>query len=525
MGLPDLGKFNKIKDVLVSNRDRIIVLLLIAVLVLFIVKILNIVNVDYRTLIKNYTSGKGRGDTITKTDPGYGVIAEDILKGRSMEDYVALIQNDIFKSPDVRLEKKRIVQDSYDKGQKAFEDNKYALAIKHFERVISEDPQRALVAYPIDPMEFLQKAKIAGERKNILDLKKEADDAYRDAGEMDVTTNEGKQESRNLYQKAIQNYQKVIELDPNKELVEKSVLDNATEKMNEAQEKLKQLTEETFRDEIQNLYQQGLDYWNERENNPLNITKARFEWQTALDKISETDPTYEIVGTDMPDRIQKALDNVQIEITAKIPNYYSRGMESFTQGAAENDLVKLEESKNIFEITYEFDPNYKDIKDKLNEVRKAYSKLKEETEVQRAGTILEELKNLLQQAEQAISNNDIDSLQDLKKQSVTLIREIQDLETNKVSSQKSEASKIAGSIDRLKPKPPIEGIELKKIIPFGGSTMVRVWKVDEKKEYTLSTSETRRNVLGIRILEVGEDYIIIEDVKKEKRPTKIFISN
>ena len=525
MALPDTGKFKKIGAILAENRDRLIVVLLMLVLGLFVLKIVNLSNIDYLNVIQDYLDpGKKGGTRVTKKSLNYEEIATKTLEERSIEDYVPLIQNDIFKPPDIRLEKKRRAQDNYDLGQKFFEEGKYARAISHFELVLKEDPQRAIIRYPIDPLEFLQKAKIASERKKILDLKKDADDAYNEADTMDLTGQEAKQEARNLYQKAIQNYKNVMELDPNQELVEKSVLDSAGQKMNEAQEKLKKLIEETFREEIQTLYQQGLDYWNNRESDPLKITKARQEWQTALDKISEIDPTHEIVDTETLDRIQKALDNVQIEITAKIPSYYSKGMESFTQGTAENDLSKLEQSKKIFEITYEFNPDYKDIKDRLNEVRKAYSKLKEETEIARSNEIISELNNLLKNAEQYISNNDADSLQDTKKQAVTLLREIKGLETTKIANLKSEAQKISGEIDNLKPKPLIEGYELKKIIPFGTTThFVRLLEIATKKEITLRT-DSSRSISGLKVLEVGPNYVIIEDIKQEKRPTQLFLS-
>lgn len=517
-----------VKTLFTLHRDRLIAAFLLLLTLAAFYRYMQKQGEPYDVLIEEVLKRLSKTRVPQTKDPPIKIV-EDITAKPPTAQYEEISKRNIFQNANDRLADIREIQRMYEQATASIEMGHAADAIKVLDSILERDPQEARWEYPIKPSALLEKARKEIATKDLLVVFDGAEEKFHEAEKLEKDGDLLK--SQAAYQSSLDSYKTLLDevKETQEKLVSAEIVTKSESQVAEINQRIERLTQITFRQEVQNYYQQATEKLQTVESKPIELADARDLLSKALERIKEVDPSHQIVAGEMVNQIDTAYQTTLADITRRVPVLYSEGKTLSDQGRAQKNLDTLNQSLAAWEAVAKLNPEYQNIQAELRSLNEVIASLSGEQIAAEARKRIELAKQALQALEEAIRQEDFEAYQNSRNEGVEHCAFVRGLTASGLDALKSEAVQLERQLRQTQFPPPVDDWELVMITerPSMGRTDYQVRLKKKGSLTTVDLSEGDRDpASGLTVVEVDRENRAFVWVRKpDHRKTKLSLKN
>lgn len=432
-----MAKINadRLKQTLISSRDRVIILLLIVAICVVFYRLTEIIAGGVERVLDEQLPETGPVGVSMQSEVMPDPIVNNITEGQPITEWKPIMPP---KDPFTSQEKKRRIlqniRSEYQRGLRAMNEEDYEQAIVHFRNCLEMDRfQAAEEIYDEGlPGNLIRRA----EDRNIKNFFVESRDQARQLTEQAESSEAGGQleQALDFYNNVVQIARDALERE-RVDVVEQEIVDDMEEILAESQEKVAQLEKIVFHDIISRLHETAQDNYEEFNNfsaaeqrtpDVLHLlVEVRQDLEEASQRITEApEELADRVPQSERAEIDSFLQQVREDVEDRIPTLVQHVEDLTQQGQEDQDLDTLNEALAIVDILDTLQPGAE-----MTQLRERVQGVKDEVEVQVAEKDIQELLSRVRQQLQTInaemqkSPADWNAIESIKEDGYTALNE------------------------------------------------------------------------------------------------------
>lgn len=372
------------------------------------------------------------------------------------EPYLDLVKFNPFEDIDNKRGTQDRIAQSFAEAMRYFTAGSYLDAKEKFQEVLKLDPFEARLDYrPRKPSKMIEDCEREAKRQSIRAVYDKGIEKFRQVTELDQPGGISEEELLTLYTEVQQLLRQVVQ--EGQELAPEAYEDSRA-KLEGVDKRADELKIILFSALLDRLYSDAVDLWNRKDEKTSNLADARDN----LMRIDQMIASYEKELSPDDKQIQTQTQQLLTEVSREVDRVYPVLLQQAGQleSSGQGNLDQLAEAQEIYRVLYRFRQE-QPIQDKVDQLETVLVDLRRQAMIRQAQRWLEEGKQFLEAAKQAYAEGNWDQMSKSKNEGSMVLQRIGDLpEITELESVRAERVKVQQELDALRLLPAIEGLIL-----------------------------------------------------------------
>lgn len=372
------------------------------------------------------------------------------------EPYLDLVKFNPFEDIENKIDTQKRIERVFAEAMRYYNVGSFLDAKERFQQVLQLDPFEARLDYrPRKPSKMIEDCEREATRQSIRAVYDKGIEKFRQVTELDQPGGISEEELLTLYTEVQQLLQQVVQ--EGQELAPEAYEDSRAklEGVNKRADELKIIL---FSALLDRLYTDAVDLWNRKDEKPSNLADTRDNLLRIEQMIAAYEKELSPDDRQIQNQTQQLLGEVNREVDRVYPILLQRAQQLESSG--QGNLDQLAEAQEIYNVLYRFRQE-QPIQDKVNQLETVLIDLRKQATVRQAQRWLDEGKQLLEAAKKAYAEGDWDQMSKAKNEGTMILQRFEDLpEIAELEAIQADRVKVLQEFNALKLLPAIEGLVL-----------------------------------------------------------------
>ncbi len=372
------------------------------------------------------------------------------------EPYLDLVKFNPFEDIEYKIDTQKRIERVFAEAMRYYNVGSFLDAKEKFQQVLQLDPFEARLDYrPRKPSKMIEDCEREATRQGIRAVYDKGIEKYRQVTELDQPGGISEEELLTLYTEVQQLLQQVVQ--EGQELAPEAYEDSRAklEGVNKRADELKIIL---FSALLDRLYTDAVDLWNRKDEKPSNLADTRDNLLRIEQMIASYEKELSPDDRQIQSQTQQLLGEVNREVERVYPVLLQRAQQLESSG--QGNLEQLAEAQEIYRVLYRFRQE-QPIQDKVDQLETVLVDLRKQATVRQAQRWLDEGKQILEAAKKAYAEGDWDQMSKSKNDGTMILQRFEDLpQIAELEAIQAERGKVRQEFDALKLLPAIEGLIL-----------------------------------------------------------------
>jgi len=372
------------------------------------------------------------------------------------EPYLDLVKFNPFENIDNKRDTQDRIAQTFAEAMRYYDAGSFLDAKEKFQQVLQLDPFEARLDYrPRKPSKMIEDCDREAKRQNIRAVYDKGIEKFRQVTELDQPGGISEEELLTLYTEVQQLLQQVVQ--EGQELAPEAYEDSRA-KLEGVDKRADELKIILFSALLDRLYTDAVDLWNRKDEKPSNLADTRDNLLRIDQMIASYEKELSADDRQIQSQTQQLLGEVNREVDRVHPVLLQKAQQLESSG--QGNLDQLTEAQEIYQVLYRFRQE-QPIQDKVGQLETVLIELRKQGMVRQAQRWLEEGKQLLEAAKKAYAEGNWDQMSKSKNEGNMVLQRFDDLpEIAELEAVRADLVKVRQEFDALKLLPAIEGLVL-----------------------------------------------------------------